>query len=105
MKRKEKTLSNPTHFSNRCEILAELWMNYRDDEQFADFIEYNDLGLPLAYMLANAITKGTDTSEAMVNETWELFLHGLGIVEDTGFETLDEMFDETDIDEDTDLGD
>lgn len=96
-------MSSTTPFSSKCEILAELWMNYRDDEQFADFIEYNDLGLPLAYMLSNVIVKGTNTSEAMVDETWELLLHGMGIVEDTGFETLDDMFDM--VEGDTDLGD
>ena len=31
-------------FSNKVSILAELWMNYRDDEQLKDFVEYNDLG-------------------------------------------------------------
>jgi hypothetical protein len=34
-------------FDNKISILAELWMNYRDDEELQDFIEYNDLGLPL----------------------------------------------------------
>jgi hypothetical protein len=28
------------------EILADLWINYKYDDEFEDFIEYNDLGLP-----------------------------------------------------------
>ena len=81
-----------TDFSNKCEILAELWMDYRDDEEFQDFIEYNDLGLPLAYAFQGSLIKNLNPSgEALIDETWTLFLAGLEI-EDTGFETLDDVF-------------
>ena len=83
-----------TPFSNKMLILAELWMNYRDDEEFKDFIEYNDLGLPLAYGVANNLIESlTSIGETMVEETWDLFLSGLGI-EDTGFEYLDELLEQ-----------
>jgi hypothetical protein len=71
-------------------MLAELWLNYKEDEEFQDFIEYNDLGLPIAYIIHNDIVKSTDTAEKFVGETFALLLAGLGI-EDTGFETLDEL--------------
>lgn len=84
---------NTTPFSNQVLILAELWMNYRDDEEFKDFIEYNDLGLPLAYGVANNLIESlSDTGITMVGETWDLLLGGLG-VEDTGFEYLDDLLD------------
>ena len=38
-----------TDFSSVCEILSELYANYKDEEDFADFIGFNDIGLPLAY--------------------------------------------------------
>ncbi len=38
-----------TTFENKCAILADLWLNYKDNEELEDFVEYNDLGLPLAY--------------------------------------------------------
>ena len=80
-----------THFSNKVTILADLWMNYRDDEEFIDFVEYNDLGLPFAYGLANnLVSKLTPTGEDLINETWDLFLSGLGL-DDTGFEVLDDV--------------
>jgi hypothetical protein len=65
-------------------------MNYRDDEEFTDFIEYNDLGLPLAYMVQSAIVKIEKTGEAMINETFDLLLGAVG-VDDQGFETLDDI--------------
>lgn len=79
-----------TPFSNRVAILADLWMGYRFDEEFRDFLEYNDLGLPLAYALDNKIVTETPMSISFINETWDLFLSGLEL-EDTGFESLDEV--------------
>jgi hypothetical protein len=67
-----------------------LWLNYRSDEQFQDFIEYNDLGLPLAYAIANDIVKSTEMAQRFVEETFDLFMASLE-VEDTGFENLDEL--------------
>lgn len=85
--------NSTTHFSDKCNILADLWMNYRDDENFEDFIEYNDLGLPLAYLLAQNIVLKTDAAEMFINETFDLLLSGLGILEDPGFDTLDDVMD------------
>lgn len=76
---------------NKASILAELWMNYRDDVEFQDFIEYNDLGLPLAYLLQSGIVKTTDQAEKFIDETFNLLLASLS-VEDTGFDTLDDLF-------------
>jgi hypothetical protein len=76
--------------ANKITILAELWMNYRDDEELQDFIEYNDLGLPLAYFLMNEIVLPTDQAEVYINETYDLFVASLA-VEDREWESLDEI--------------
>ena len=80
-----------TTFQNKCNILSELWMNYRHDDNFTDFISYNDLGLPLAYILSSGIANATEASERFVGETFNLLLSSLE-VDDTGFETLDDIF-------------
>lgn len=82
--------STTTHYSNKCAILAELWMNYRGDKEFKDFIEYNDMGLPLAYFIDNKVVESTDIAERFVEETFDIFVVSLGL-EDTGFESLDEL--------------
>lgn len=82
----------PTNLDTRAEILAELWMNYRDDSQFEDFIDYNDLGLPLAYASANKIVKLTNQGESLLNETFDLLLSALDIPEDEGYESLEDLF-------------
>ena len=87
------TENTSTTYSDKALILADLWLNYRQDEEFSDFVEYNDIGLPLAYVIANDIVKSTDLAERFITETFDLLLAGLEI-EDTGFETLDELLGE-----------
>jgi hypothetical protein len=87
--------NTPTELTGRASILADLWLNYRNDEQFTDFIEYNDLGLPLAYALANDIITTSPTVERFVNETFDLLLAGLEIDNDYGFESLDDLLDQS----------
>jgi len=82
--------TSPTPFLTKCEILSDLWLNYKADDEFKDFIEYNDLGLPLAYAIAEGIVEATPIATRFVEETFELLLAGLAI-EDEGFENLDEM--------------
>ena len=87
-----------TNFLNKTSILAELWMNYRDDEGLQDFIEYNDLGLPLAYFLYNELVLPTKQAEVYIEETFNLLVAALE-VEDVGFESLDEMLGEANKDD------
>ncbi len=76
---------------NKAEILGELWLNYKDDINFEDFISYNDVGLPLAYAISMNIVKATELSDKFINETFQLLLDSLE-VEDEGFENLDDIF-------------
>lgn len=80
-----------TTSENKASILSELWMNYRDDENFEDFVNYNDLGLPLAYAISAGIVKPTEMSDKFIDETFTLLLASLE-VEDEGFEDLDDIF-------------
>jgi hypothetical protein len=79
-----------TPFSKKCEILGELWLQYRQDEELEDFLEYNDLGLPIAYAIANDIVKSTDMAKSFVEETFDLLIASMQL-EDTGWENLDEL--------------
>lgn len=83
-----------TPFEKRCEILADLWLNYKNDVSFSDFMEYNDLGLPLAYALSNGILdySASEKAQPFVNEAWDLLLSGLS-VEDIGYASLNDLLD------------
>ena len=79
-----------TPFSKKCEIFGELWLKYRSEEELEDFLEYNDLGLPIAYAIANDIVKSTDLAKSFVEETFDLLITSLK-VEDTGWDNLDDL--------------
>jgi hypothetical protein len=81
-----------TTFDNKALILGQLWINYKDEDEFADFFEYNDLGLPLAFAFAEGIINHTPSLEQYINETWDLLIEGMDL-EDIGFEDIQEMFD------------
>ena len=84
------TDSRTTPFSKRCEILGDLWVAYKGDPEFEDFISYNDLGLPLAYAVSTEIVTATPKAEMFINETFDLLLAGLEL-EDDDYNDLDDI--------------
>jgi hypothetical protein len=84
-----------TEFNEKVNILSELWINYRSDQNFSDFIDYNDLGLPIAYAIDNAIVESTDMAAKFIEETFALLLEALDIEEDTGFKNLDDILEQS----------
>jgi len=77
-----------TPIETQTEILAELWMDYRDEQYFAEFFEYADLGLPLAYLLNTGTVVRNPETDRFIGDTWSVFLGICGHNEDTGFEYL-----------------
>ena len=81
-----------TNFESMCSILSELWMDYKSDKYFKDFIEYNDIGLPIAFLIDNELVEPTQLAKQYVHETWDIFLAALEIAEDIGWESLEDLF-------------
>ena len=81
-----------TSVEGKLRILTDLWLGYRDDDAFADFVDYNDIGLPLAYLVYGEIVSMTPRADMYISETFDLLLASLGL-EDEGFETFDEMLE------------
>ena len=79
-----------TEFDAKAEILSDLWLNYRSEASFEDFVAYNDLGLPLSYAAAFGLATLSKEGEGMIEETFDLLLAALEI-EDTGFSSLPEL--------------
>jgi hypothetical protein len=80
-----------TDFTKVCEILGALYINYRDDNEFKDFLDFNDLGLPLAYFVNEGLCQVSDDGARYITETWTLFLASMDLG-DTGWDSLEEMF-------------
>jgi hypothetical protein len=80
-----------TEFISQCDILSELWMNYRNEVDFQDFIKYNDIGLPLAFAINEGIVDNpTEAAQSFVTEAFTIFIEALGI-KDEGFNNLAEV--------------
>jgi hypothetical protein len=78
-------------FADKAGILGQLWIEFRGDEDFSDFIEYNDLGLPMSYMVAEGLIKEcSPTGEALIEETFNMFCELLEIT-DEDFEVLEDI--------------
>jgi len=82
-----------TTFGNKCAILADLWINYKSNEELEDFVEYNDLGLPLAYCIHTELANITDEGIVYIDETFDLLVSSLGLDLDGEYETLNELMD------------
>jgi hypothetical protein len=78
--------ASTTPFSDVANILAELWIDYREDPAIQDLIVYGDLAFPLAYAISESIVKETPLAEQYIDEVWNLLLGQLEI-EDTGLFT------------------
>ena len=81
-----------TDFTKMCDVLGSLYANYKEEEEFKDFIDFNDLGLPLAYFVSEGLCEVSDDGARYITETWALFLAGLNL-EDTGWSELDDVFE------------
>jgi hypothetical protein len=79
-------------FADKAGILATLWLEFKEDEDFSAFVEYNDIGLPLAYCQANGLVKETTPlGEQYILETAQMFFDLLEITE----EEVDELDDQS----------
>jgi hypothetical protein len=78
-------------YKQKCSILNQLWCDYRHDEEFEDFIAYNDLGLPLAAVIDEEIVSITPRAEIYISETYDLLVGALQI-EDKDYDSLEQMF-------------
>jgi hypothetical protein len=80
-----------TPFDDQLAILADLWINYKDNEELEDFIEYNDLGLPLAYLIHTGLAEPTDGGAGYIDETFNLLITALGLDIEGEYESLNEI--------------
>ncbi len=79
-----------TDYASKIDILNYIWINYSEEEGFQDFIEINDLGLPLAHLISNGIVESTPLAEQLVNQSFNDLME-LFEIEDSGFKSFEEI--------------
>lgn len=84
-----------TNFSNKASILADLWINFRAEKEFSDFIQYNDIGLPLAYFVHTELVEPAEKAVQFIEETYNLLCAALDLDLDGDYENLNEMFEKS----------
>ena len=72
-----------TPYSNKVEVLADIWMSDRNLEMLEELFTYGDLGFPLAYAIQAKIITSSPLAEEYINELWDLLLNAFE-VEDNG---------------------
>lgn len=70
------------NFEDRCGILGQFWYEFRDDPTVKPFIEYNDVGMPLAWFIATGVVTPLPMAEEYINETFVMFLDAMEVVEE-----------------------
>lgn len=69
-------------FADKAGTVGQLWIEFRNDEDFSAFMEYNDIGAPLAYAVAEGMVKElSPLGEEMVGETFNMLLNLLEVTE------------------------
>lgn len=79
-----------TSFNSACDILAEIWSK-REELEYADFFEFNLLGVTLAYAYSEELIEDLSPDATdLIEESFEAFLdeHEL---DDLGFDSLAEI--------------
>lgn len=69
-------------FANKAGILGQFWIEFRDDDDMKNFMEFNDVGLPLSYFIAEGLVKETPMAETFIQETFDLLLKALEVEEE-----------------------
>ena len=85
-----------TDFLTQCVILGQLYEGYKEEKDFKAFIEFNDLGLPLAYLTSQGLVmQVSDDGKRYIDESFEMFLQSIKLTPDDVIEgmTLDDVLE------------
>jgi hypothetical protein len=78
----------------KVRILAQLHRDWSKDEEFTDFVAFNNVSLPLAYMDDEGLAEPTAEGEKFIEHAFEMLLEYLGVDDaEIAFETVDDMMD------------
>ncbi len=91
------------NLKNKCRILSDLWIHYKDEEKEEDFIEdydlyelirYADLSLPLAYLIHHELAIANEESVRLIDEVYAILVEFLDLDANEEFETLRQIANE-----------
>lgn len=81
-----------TDIVNQASILGEFWISKRNEEQYAEFFTYFDLGLPLSFAYDNDMIEISPGAKELISETFAGLLEICG-VPDLGYTDLSQLLE------------
>ena len=80
-----------TSFSVKIDVLAEVHAEAMWNEKLDEFKEYNNAGLPIAYLAHQDLVEVKDAGKVYIEETWKLLCESLGIDPNKEYKNSDEL--------------
>jgi len=80
-------------FNKRLTILSDVYLHYREEDEFKEFAEYNDLGLPLAHVCASGLAEIKPDGIVYIEETYDLLIDAMGLDPDVEYNSIEEMIE------------
>lgn len=77
---------------DKAEIIIQFTQDSFDDEQYDDFFDYNDLGVPLAVAVFNDFVILTSEGMKIFNETWEQLCKLFDKDPNEEYESIDDIY-------------
>jgi hypothetical protein len=79
-------------FDSKVNILYELFTSYKKHPFFRDYVEYNDMGLPLSFLITHKIVDINKEVEKVINSSYEtLVLNVLEVSPDKEYAHIETM--------------
>jgi hypothetical protein len=79
-----------TSIESQFDILSNFYLTYKNDNHLKEFMDFNDIGLPLAFLVSERLCEPTELALIYVQETFNMLLAVMGI-QDIGFNSLDHL--------------
>jgi hypothetical protein len=77
---------------DKAEIIIQFTQDNFDDEQYDEFFDYNDLGVPLAVAIHNGLVILTSQGIELFNETWEDLCKLFNKDPQENYESIDDIY-------------
>ena len=89
-------------FSNKCNVLSQLWQTWQDakydeniviDKSWEDFFMWADVGLPLAFCVANNLATHTEDGQKIIEDTYSTFCQVMDVSDELEYANLDDILE------------
>lgn len=78
---------------SKADIIVQFTQDQFVNEEYDEFFNYNDLGVPIAIALSNGLVNLTEEGEALINETWKDLCELFDADPEEEYESIDDLMD------------